>query len=206
MDLLEICRIAVLSYQEQTDSTAELEYTVECISKEQSVVSIRGTEGNGIIDILTKGGWLDIIRDLRFIPRYYPGLGWCHGGFLSGAVRLFKTMHRPPKDSEIIFTGHSLGAAVSLLLAQLYELDGYRVKWVGFGCPKPFIGSRELHFTALSVVNGKDIVATLPRGWIFNFQLNATHTLTIGDRKLSNHASSSYYSSMLLHPKNTMEI
>lgn len=211
MNLLEICKLAVLAYGEESGSVGDLEYFIaeypECV-----VISIRGTEASNFMDILAEGGWKDILRDIRFIPRYNKVLGWCHGGFLSGAVKIVKEIENLPisKRKHIVFTGHSLGAAVSLLAAHLMFERTPLIKWFGFGCPKPFIGPRETLFPSYNIVNGDDIVTTLPRGWIFDYQLNVPRTIQVGDsfnnQNIKDHSADEYISSMILYRHNQNEV
>lgn len=211
MNLLEICKQAVLSYDQQTGCLGELEYNIK-YTKKIMVVSVRGTEASNFMDVLLKGGWRDVIRDIRFIPRHHKTLGWCHGGFLRGAVKLVEELKRIHivKDRTIIFTGHSMGAAVSLLAAHLMFEEHSNIKWVGFGCPKPFIGHRLILFPAIHVVNGDDIATTSPRGWLFDYQLNVSRTIQLGDTSqnpsIADHAAHEYFRSTLLYSGDQMEV
>lgn len=211
MKLLEICKYAVSAYDKQIGVIGELEYNIDYVDNTM-IVSVRGTEAGGIVDVLLNGGWRDVMRDLRFIPRYHKTLDWCHGGFLRGAVALVEKVKKLQigNNQDFIFTGHSMGAAVSLLAAHLmYEENAY-VKWVGFGCPRPYIGEQPTFFTAYNVVNGDDIVTTLPKGWLFDYRLNVLRTIQIGDSfqnpNMKDHSANEYLSSMFLYSDNQVEI
>lgn len=131
------------SYDAHTFSTHECEVLVE-IQHDHQVIAIRGTEGAKLITGL---GIMDVIRDMRFIPWYHPVLGWAHAGFLKGAVRIFDdvTQHIN-KDVPVILTGHSLGAALALLVGVLLKHSGYDVvEYVGFACPRTFVYNKQRH-------------------------------------------------------------
>ena len=130
-----------------------------------AIISIRGTEGDRMF---SEGGWRDVIRDLLFIPyspHWLKGIG--HYGFLRGAeIVLDKVGAKVSKDKRLVFTGHSLGAAVGLACTLLAEIRGWKVEeFVGFGTPRVFYTERKkinpnVKYTLYR--NGKDIVPKIP--------------------------------------------
>lgn len=170
----ELARSANRSYDTYTFSTNECEVLVER-KNEQQVVAVRGTEAAKLISGL---GFLDIIRDLRFIPWYHPVLGWAHSGFLKGAVRIFEDLKtHVVKDVPIVMTGHSLGAALALILSVLLKHEGYTVvECVGFACPRTFVYNKQLHnkdpsvrFPITIYRFENDIVPIIPFAFPFNY-------------------------------------
>lgn len=92
---------------------------------------------------------LDVIRDLRFLPVWIPRLGPLHAGFGTGGAKTWARIAPIlPTDKQIVYTGHSLGGAIALVLAAFHALnrpDKCRV--VTFGAPRlSFMNS---HFDAL---------------------------------------------------------
>jgi len=145
----ELARAAARSYDAYTFSTNECEVLVE-LKKDQQVIAIRGTEGGQLISGL---GFMDVIRDMRFIPWYHPVLGWAHSGFLKGAVRITEDLKSHIyKDKPVVLTGHSLGAALALIVGMLLKHDGYEVvEYVGFACPRTFVYNKQRHNEDTSV-------------------------------------------------------
>ena len=165
-DLLDICRKAS---KYKTFSVGELEVLIKKVegrdSKSITIIAIRGTESG---DIFSGGGWRDIARNLLIIP-YSPiwakGIG--HRGFLRGSEEVMKEVCKRVSTYEtLLFTGHSLGAAVGLGCSMLATTKGYTVKeFVGFGTPRVFYfekGKREKDVKYTLYRNGKDIVTKLP--------------------------------------------
>src|SRR6185437_9905361 len=72
-----------------------------------SVVAFRGTEPLSIAD------WM---RDLDAVPMRHPAIGWCHRGFLTGALAIIPLIRRDLGPEPLILTGHSLGGALALIV------------------------------------------------------------------------------------------
>jgi len=170
----ELAKSANKSYDTYTFTTHECEVLVE-LKQQHQIVAIRGTEGAKLISGL---GFMDIIRDMRFIPWYHPVLGWAHSGFLKGAIKIFDdiTAH-VIKDAPIIMTGHSLGAALALVVGILLKHAGYNVvEYVGFACPRTFVYNKQRHNPDRSVRfpitiyrYHDDIVPMVPFAFPFNY-------------------------------------
>lgn len=145
----DLALLADRSYNTYTFSTNECEVLLELKNKQQ-VVAVRGTEGGKIISGL---GFMDIIRDMRFIPWYHPVLGWAHSGFMHGAVKIFEELKTQiVKEVPIVLTGHSLGAALALIIGVLLKHEGYTVvEYVGFACPRTFVYNKQRHNKDTSV-------------------------------------------------------
>ena len=124
---------------------------------EATYICIRGTESN----------WKDILRDLCVIPYRSELFGYGHRGFLRGAERVLEEIEgRYDRYRPLVFSGHSLGAAVALACAVGAHTKGMTVlEYVGFGCPKVFYNAKKklplkVKFTLYK--NGKDIVTSIP--------------------------------------------
>jgi hypothetical protein len=123
-----------------------------------TIVAFRGTEPNKIEDF---------IADLRARPVVWPGGGRVHAGFLAA----YQAVHAPlqaaldqlPSTGRLIFTGHSLGAAVATLAAA--EFRARQPELVTFGSPRVGdAGFAELlqGLPVQRVVNCGDIVTRVP--------------------------------------------
>jgi hypothetical protein len=133
------------SYAAYTFSVHDCEVLLE-VKKRHQIVAIRGTEAG---KLFTGLGFLDILRDMRLIPWYNNVLGWAHAGFLKGSLKIFDEIRynlMEDKSIPIVMTGHSLGAALALLVGVLLKHDGYNVvEYVGFACPRTFVYNKQLH-------------------------------------------------------------
>lgn len=102
------------------------------------VVAFRGTEAGNLI---TGGGWKDVLRDMRAFPWWSARVGWSHSGFLKGArgvvdCGLFGILRR---DIPVVLVGHSLGGALSINAAAMLHTMGFNVVGVmTFGSPRTF--------------------------------------------------------------------
>lgn len=137
-----LCKTAAEAYESASGSSLECEYLTRSIYDglpgSAMVVAVRGTEGGGLV---SRGGWVDMVRNAAALPIYSSLLGeWVHFGFKRGAERVVADLPsqfgwRDVVD-RIYFTGHSLGAAMSFVMAELMWLKGWPVvRWAGFGCP-----------------------------------------------------------------------
>ncbi len=87
------------------------------------VLAFRGTEE-----------WGDLFTDLRYIKCDFAGGGRVHRGFYRGFMEVWDDIAADLANLAYpkIFTGHSLGAALSLMAAVLRPPGAVHV----FGCPK----------------------------------------------------------------------
>ena len=103
--------------------------------------------------------------DFSALPTHHAGLGWCHAGFLEGALALYpfldlQTLPRP------VFVGHSMGGAIALLVAALATLDFCEPRKITtFGAPraggatlKSLLSGQNVHLYR----NGNDPVPEVP--------------------------------------------
>lgn len=163
---INLClHLSEIAYQRSTLRVGECEcYVLQ--EKNAQYVSFRGTEAK----IVTKGGWADVLRDLRAFPWHSARLGgWSHSGFYKGAKGvvdsgLFGILRR---DTPIYFTGHSLGGALALNAACMMYTMGFNVCGVvTFGSPRTFTkgtANRWLGEVPIKQYsNEKDLVTKMP--------------------------------------------
>lgn len=110
----------------------------------------------------------DILTDIEAVPTHDRDLGWCHSGFLAGARALYPLLGLPHMVQPI-FVGHSMGAAIALLVAARARLDWHEPREVvTFGAPRT--GGLTLSATLRGLPirmyrNGNDPVPSVP--WHF---------------------------------------
>ena len=123
-----------------------------------AVLAFRGTQHDR---------WKDLRADLMAWREPWPAGGEVHHGFAT-AFRGIWPLIAPsltPRPARLLFTGHSLGAALATLAASLSPPDGLYT----FGCPR--VGDRSFIATLPAFpyhryVNCADIVARVPpAGW-----------------------------------------
>lgn len=112
---------------------AEIKYLLlKCEKKKRVIVSFRGTVN-----------YADVIDDKRIQSKLNDYVGRCHSGYDSRTqnVPLGYIEELLAQCFELIFTGHSLGAAVSVLVAVKLLLLPYvtekiaeKILFIGFGC------------------------------------------------------------------------
>ena len=136
-----------------------------------AVIAFRGSEETTIADWIT---------DLKFVKQVYPYAGMdkknikVHYGFMEAykSVRdVVLAEAKKTKFKRIIFTGHSLGAALAMLAALdvQYNVPDREIVCYTFGAPKvgnaEFAKSYNKHVPhTFRVVNGDDFVPNLPPG------------------------------------------
>ena len=152
------------------------------------VIAFRGSE--------SEQDWL---RDFEATTFNHPQLGKVESGFFEGIQQTFAWLVKNgPKNP--VFTGHSLGGAHAALIAALYQINGYAWKGlVTFGCPRPgyaqlakILQGSGKPLTAYR--NGKDIVPTVPRAflwWAYRSYTDWTH-IGEGDDPFSDHLIANY--------------
>lgn len=140
-----------------TVQSVDVRYFIETNkSARTQTLSIRGTSDAPNI-------WQDIEITLK--KDSLLGLRF-HGGFIEDAQTVFQDV-KPylRKDMDIRVTGHSLGAAIAVLIAAYLEVDGYRVsRVVNFGQPKVTADEpkRILGGVLTRVVHDNDVMPMLP--------------------------------------------
>lgn len=92
----------------------------------ETIVAFRGTAN--------PKGWL---RDLDALPKSHPALGYCHHGFLNGAIKLLQAVDLSSDKGSITLTGHSLGGALAIIFGALRIIGNQRVdRLATFGAPR----------------------------------------------------------------------
>ncbi|MEM1156091.1 MAG: hypothetical protein AAGI44_18290, partial [Pseudomonadota bacterium] len=136
-----LCEMAGQAYLHHTVRVSEVEALVDpnfsIDGVDHQLVVFRGTETK----LISEGGWVDVLRDLRAYPWRDSRIGWAHTGFLKGArgvvdKGLFGVLR---KDQPIAMTGHSKGGAIALPAAAILNEEGFSVNLVvTFGSPRVF--------------------------------------------------------------------
>ena len=173
---LEAARIAQVSYQSEAEIEAELArqdyelrrfqqipgYSVAYIyavndEKQQALITVRGTSNveNAVVDAA-----------FVLVPDKITGVD-IHQGFLLSARDIYLQLKPEVDASYTVNTiGHSLGGAAALILAMMYDAQGYEVgEVITFGQPKVtnISGSRKFsHLDVTRLVTPKDIVPLVP--------------------------------------------
>lgn len=124
--------------------------------------SFRGTHKNSHS---TSSLLKDILTDIRFFPLWTPGFGFHPAGFTRAAIRICDDIERIIKDKSkpLYVDGHSLGAAIALIVAAFLARRGHNVHAVRVFAP-PRVG-RLKSLRGLDVIGyryGNDIVTSLP--------------------------------------------
>jgi len=124
----------------------------------QILITIRGTEVTQLNDLAA---------DAKAWPKT-NGVGWVHTGFREYARKLLPEIKefvgaRPGR--KIYIAGHSLGAAMSLYIAQELEFAGHAdITLFTYGCPR--VGNnkyiKQIKLTHHRFVNCSDIVVCVP--------------------------------------------
>ncbi len=178
LDLARICRVA---YSNKTFCERDVEVFVVEHSFHR-VIAFRGTEASKLWPskkVAGKGwfgkvkgslkNWLDVVRDVRFIPWHDKRVGWAHSGFLKGSRCVCdKHLVKLPTDKKLIITGHSLGGALALVAAQILRQTHDIEEVVVFGCPRVFLWNSVDRFSNIRVClyrNGHDLVTTVPHSF-----------------------------------------
>ncbi len=127
--------------------------------KQIALVVFRGTDANDP---------RDIVDDADIVPKHWEPGGWVHTGFANALSQV-----RPALDDAvnsiglpILFTGHSLGAALATLAASLYRpsvKEGSTLRTIG----SPRVGDAEFAATldgmeVYRYVDCCDVVTTVP--------------------------------------------
>jgi len=123
----------------------------------QHMVAVRGTSNieNAIVDAA-----------FVLVPDKLSGID-VHQGFLLSARDIYQQIHSKIKPGYKINTvGHSLGGGVALILAMMFDAQGYDIaEVITFGQPKVTNISGSQQFTHLNItrlVNPKDVVPLVP--------------------------------------------
>lgn len=156
---LELANLCASAYEEVDCSPYHLQFIVRS-DNVAHYICIRGTD---FLNRYKDGNYWDLIRNGRFLPWYSRATGWAHKGYLLGAKQLQKHLreecHADLTDRALVIAGHSMGAAVGCLLAQLLEHEGRNVvRLVLFGCPRVYWSKPSFKCELVNYRNGSDIV------------------------------------------------
>lgn len=109
----------------------------------------------------------DFFSDINIKLKETP-IGLVHTGFYEYLIENHESIFynlKEFKKEKIIVTGHSLGAALSVIFYKLYKEKIDNISNINFGCPK--IGNDIFckGLTTTRVVNNFDIVTFVPFSW-----------------------------------------
>jgi len=143
------------------------------------VVIIRGTEGRSADDLLRKKGWLDVWRDAKLFPWYDKNFGWGHYGFIKGGISIASFLsNKLDRRMPIVLTGHSMGAALSLVVMADLIAKGFNIKErVGFAEPKSQLSKRTWAVKQTIYRHRADIVPLMPRWSPYRHNIKITQLL-----------------------------
>ncbi len=161
MQYHQIAQIVAESYHYHAFNINECEGLVRYLDDVQ-IIALRGTEVGALF---SGAGWVDVIRDMRILPWYDRDAGWVHSGFLKGARGIAEfLMDVLELEKPVIVTGHSLGAALALIVAVKLQAKGVEIqKCVGFGGPKVQLTAKKYRFVHVNFRYRADVVPLMPR-------------------------------------------
>lgn len=151
-----------IHYYEPTHEVEGVLYTLP----DMHILVMRGTEA-GINQKKWYVNWMDILRDIRFIPWKTP-FGWGHSGFYKGA-KAWIDQHGGsiPSDKPLIISGHSMGAQIAVWLGFMSPVRPSRI--VVFAEPRGFFATskeeyrkRELDVITRSYITNRDWIEDVP--------------------------------------------
>lgn len=157
----KLADLSARAYIDLSGVTEDLEFFIYD-EIDATYVAIRGSE----VGLVSDRGIVDMVRNARMFPWYNKATGWAHGGFLRGAREVARALEKLiPKHRTLILTGHSLGAAVAVLCAQILEERGRQIdEVVLFGSPRIYLArTPKLYFPVANYRNGSDIITYLPQ-------------------------------------------
>lgn len=162
MNDLELAILCERSYEEMHCGPVDLEFMVES-DLSANYLGIRGTE---FTDRWKRGNYIDMLRNYRFLPWRSKATGMAHRGYLAGAWELFEHLqedhHRDMMLRPWVIAGHSMGAAVGALLAQIMAYHGHTVlRLVLFGSPRVYVVRPRFECEVVHYRNGSDIVTAV---------------------------------------------
>ncbi|CAJ2711987.1 lipase family protein [Burkholderia pseudomallei] len=135
-----------------------------------SCAIVRQTPAGLVIAFPGTDSFADLLADFDVTPDAVPGLGHVHGGFWNAYAAIQGEVIAAASGQEVIFVGHSLGAALAIVSAASFVANGNPVKAVwGFApprvSPEPSI-SAVLAKTPMALYrNGNDAVPAVPPLW-----------------------------------------
>ena len=152
------------------------------MNSEDLVIACRGTQPTE---------WNDIKADLKAIPVMAETVGRVHKGFKKEVDDLWPMVledleRKVNQDKKVWFTGHSLGAAMTTIMASRCQDVHHNVCEVyTYGSPRVGWGRyvRSLKVTHHRFVNNNDIVTRVPL-WIMGYRHHGTLHYITSDSKI----------------------
>lgn len=122
-------------------------------------IGVRGSE----FSTLKGGNWRDYLRNARLLPWFNKATGWAHAGYLRGAENLVDVFGGLiPQRAPLYLCGHSMGAAVAVLGAQLLHARGHNViEAVLLGSPRVYLRPPSFDFPVTHYRYGGDCVVQI---------------------------------------------
>ena len=160
MDALDYCNIASEAYDAKPDFGLDNSASRAILRKlgDHVVVAFRGTDDTS-----------SFLNDIDIIPMDIPNIGKLHSGFWHAWQHISEPIKRAIGSSNVVFTGHSLGAAIALIAALDCKISGISVRAV-YAFEPPMISPIDLSskFNGIDLnlyKNGDDVIPELPIGW-----------------------------------------
>ncbi|HUR82492.1 MAG TPA: lipase family protein [Thermoanaerobaculia bacterium] len=131
----------------------------------------------------------DWMRNIDVRPDDAAGIGHAPKGFVGALNEVWPRIHAKLREitGPIFYTGHSLGAALAVIAAAKIEADRRPRAVYTYGCPRcgdaAFSSHHPLRDRIHRVVNNRDVVPTVPPGYVHTGEL---HYITSDHKLLSN--------------------
>ena len=135
-----------------------------------SCAIVRQTPDGLVIAFPGTDSFSDLLTDFDVKPDPVPFLGHVHGGFWDAYASIQDDVIAAASGQEVIFVGHSLGAALAIVAAASFVANGNSVKAIwGFAPPRVSPDqciSSVLAKTPMALYrNGNDAVPAVPPLW-----------------------------------------
>lgn len=143
----------------------------------------------------------DLMADFDVKPDPVPFLGHVHGGFWSAYLAIQSEVIAAASGHEVIFVGHSLGAALAIVAAASFVSNGNPVKAVwGFApprvSPEPSVAAVLSKTPTTLYRNGNDAVPAVPPMWPQSGSLIQIGKASLPFINLKDHALSRYIAAL----------
>jgi len=141
-----------LDYYQDIATDAEMMYNAEA-----NLFIFKGSD--------SKQDWK---QNFSFLPMEYNGMKF-HRGFLEQFKALEPILKEQiTKETQVTFTGHSLGGAIAEIASWHFHKLGYNVRMVTFGCPRSGLKELKTYYNnstidSFTYIEGNDPVPLLPK-------------------------------------------